>query len=123
MAQIRLTEITPHVTKTGKTMFFLKDDQGNKYSTFDVMENVKIGDVVTGEITESNGYKNFKLPRTNSPVFEKINDLDSRVSELEKAMKVVAKTLRDPDHDCHKGPEDACPVCDVDDIDPADIPF
>jgi len=116
MAKIKLTEITPHVTKTGKTMYFLKDDEGNKYSTFDVMSNVKIGDVVEGEITINGDYKNFKLPKENSPVYTKINELDLRVEELERAMKVVVKQLRSQDHDCHTSEDDGCDVCD-------DLPF
>ena len=85
MQKIRIKNIKPYTTKTGKQMYFIETVDGQSYSTFDTIE-WKEGEEIEGtiEISEQkdrngNPYKSFKLPR-------KTDMLEERVKKLEDAV-------------------------------------
>jgi hypothetical protein len=111
--EYQIADIKPHITKTGKTMHFLKlsnNGEMTECSTMDEVGFYNAGDKIEGDITVDGKYTNFHLPKDRS-------DNNSDLAEIKKAVSLLMKDYRE-----RKGLND---VAEIEDntINIDDIPF
>lgn len=120
MTTVTLTRVYTSEEKTGKTgkpyrqLNIQTEQHGEKWiSGFQnqANKNWKAGDTVEVEIVENGKYLNYKLPQSKLPskTWDKINELEKRLSKVESAVFKTKAELED-----HF--EDGAPVLD-------DLPF